>query len=248
MRQETRFFPIPFLTLIFLALFHSFAWGSSNIQIPLTYSQPLFHDFSKQAGLAISYFPLAPAEPLGITGFDIGGEVTLANIDQDKDFWKLITENNDPPNLLPLPKIHVQKGLPFGIDVGVVYSKVPNSNISLIGGEIKWAFLRGNLLFPALAIRGSYTTLLGVNDLDMSTYGVDLSISKGISFITPYAGIGEVWIESKPNTSLVSLSTENISLTKGFVGVKMSLTVINFVAEADFSTIPLYSARLNIGF
>jgi hypothetical protein len=248
MRQMARFFPIPLLTLIFLALFHPNVWGSSDIQIPPTYSQSQFHDFSKQGGLAISYFPLAPAEPLGITGFDIGGEVTLANIDQNESFWKDIAKDNDPPDLLILPKIHVQKGIPFGIDLGIVYSKVPNSNISMIGGEIKWAFIGGNLVFPALALRGSYTTLLGVDDLGMSTYGVDLSISKGISFITPYAGIGEVWIDSKPKSSLVSLSTENISLTKGFVGVKLSLFVVNFVAEADFSTIPVYSARLNFGF
>jgi hypothetical protein len=190
---------------------------------------------------------LAPAEPLGITGFDIGGEVTLADIDQNKDFWKQVMNPGEtPPSILPLAKVHAQKGLPFGFDVGVVYSQVPSSNISLIGGEVKWAFLRGNLLMPALAIRGSYTSLLGVSHLDMSTYGVDLSISKGFTFVTPYAGIGEVWIRSK--TDVATLSTENISSTKGFVGIKMTLLLVNFVAQADFSTIPLYSARLNFGF
>jgi hypothetical protein len=240
-------FILIFASIVFIS---GSAWGGSDDIVvptdPAKYLQSNFRDFSKEAGLAISYLPLAPAEPLGITGFDIGGEITLADIDQNKAYWTGITSDNSPPSLVPLAKIHVQKGLPFGFDVGIIYSQVPSSNISLIGGEVKWAFLRGNLLMPALAIRGSYTTLLGVSNLDINTYGVDLSISKGFTFITPYAGIGEVWIQSKPQNTF--LTEESLSLTKGFVGIKITLLLVNFVAQADFSTIPLYSARLNIGF
>ena len=35
---------------------------------------------------------------------------------------------------------------------------------------------------PAVALRGSYTKLLGVSDMDLNTYGLDLSASKGIAF------------------------------------------------------------------
>jgi len=239
-----------YLFVFALILLHHPAWAGSNDLVfppPANYTDDLFHNFSKQAGLAISYIPMGTAEPLGITGFDVGGEITLASIDSNQAFWTEVTRNNTPPNYLPLAKIHADKGLPLGIDVGVVYSQVPNSNISLIGGDIKWAFLRGNLVMPALAVRASYTDLLGVSHLGMSTFGVDLSISKGFGFITPYAGIGEVWIQSRPENA-PGLSAQQINLTKGFVGVKIALFIVNFVGEADFSSIPLYSARLNVGF
>jgi hypothetical protein len=209
--------------------------------------QQEFDDFSEEVGLAVSYLPLAPAEPLGILGFDVGIEVTAVNIKQNSSYWKAIAPG--APSQLPLPKIHVQKGLPFGIDVGAVYARVPSSNIEMIGGEIKWAFIRGNTLLPAVAVRGSYTRLLGVTNLEVETAGADISISKGFLFITPYIGYGQVWIKSRTvDLPLLNLES-NTTLPKPFIGVKISpLPIINIVAEADFSTITLYTVRLNIGF
>lgn len=240
-----------FLWMIF-ALFLSIQIApalAADLDVDLTrnlLSQKEFKDFSEEAGLALSYLPLSPAESLGILGFDIGAEVTAANIREDRSHWTKVTE--DPPSQIILPKLHVQKGLPFGFDIGAVYSKVPQSNVSMVGGELKWAFISGNAVFPAVAIRGSYTKLLGVDDLDLETVGADLSISKGLAFVTPYAGIGQVWIRSREKVNNLDLEKENISLTKGFIGVKISLLIINFVAEADFSKIPMYTGRINVGF
>jgi len=207
-----------------------------------------FEDFSEEIGLAVSYLPLAPAEPLGMLGFDVGIEITAINIKQDSPYWTAISPN--VPSQLPLPKIHANKGLPFGIDVGAVYARVPSSNIEMVGGSLKWAFIRGNTLMPAIAVRGSYTKLLGIDNLELETAGADISISKGFLFITPYVGYGQVWIKSKIVNLPIPINLEsNTTLPKPFVGVKISpLPVINIVAEADFSKITLYTLRLNIGF
>ncbi len=238
------------LTLILLLLtWTPNSWADKNdLRFINPISQEEFKNLSKQAGTAISYTPLAPAAPLGLLGFDIGVEVTAVNINEKADFWKNLTANGNPPDYLLLPKIHAQKGLPLGLDVGVVYSKLPQSNISLIGGEVKWALLSGSAVTPAVAIRGDYTRLLGVSDLELQTYGVDLSVSKGIAFLTPYAGIGELWINSQETSDLVSLNKENLNQTKGFVGIKAKFFILSVVAEADFATIPSYSLRTNISF
>ncbi len=215
-----------------------------DISIPPGYAQSQFHDVSEQLGLAIAYLPLAPAEPLGLLGFDLGVEITAVKIDHNDLFWKAI--NPDLPGYLGFPKLHVQKGLPFGIDVGLVYTNLPSSNIGMFGGEVKWAILKGTLATPALAVRGSYTKLTGVDTLDLSTYGADVSVSKGIAFITPYLGVGEVWIKS--STDAVPLQDESISATRTFVGVKLSLLVLSFAAEADFSKVPSYTFRASLSF
>jgi hypothetical protein len=208
--------------------------------------QKEFDDLSRQVGLAISYTPLAPAAPLGLLGFDVGVEATAVHIDAKKQFW-IDAVGKKPPSYILFPKIHAQKGLPLGFDVGMTYAKAPGSNIGLVGGELKWAVLKGTLVTPAVAIRGDYTKLVGVNDLDLNVYGADISISKGFAFITPYAGIGEVWISSK-ETSVIDLKQANLNETKGFLGVKFSFFVVSFVAEADFSKVPSYSGRLNVSF
>mgnify|MGYP001596566520 FL=1 len=208
--------------------------------------QQNFKDLSKEIGFGLSYFPMAPAEPLGILGFDIGVEVTALDINEDKPYWK---QMGDFPGMLPIPRLHLQKGLPFGIDVGAIYSSIPSTNISLWGGEVKWAFLKGSIATPAVALRGTYTKLNGVNNLDLNTMGYDISISKGFTILTPYAGVGQVKIDSDPkNIPLNPLTKESITETKYFAGLRVSLGLINMVAEADFAEVPAYSLKLGVGF
>jgi hypothetical protein len=209
-------------------------------------AQGEFRDFTEEAGLMISYLPLSPAEPLGILGFDAGLETTFVDIHNDQSYWANATDS-DPPSVILIPKLHVQKGLPFGIDVGAVYSKISQLNLSLAGAEIKWAAIAGNAALPAVALRGSYTKLMGVDDLDIETYGADVSVSKGFAFITPYAGVGQTWVRSSENSSLV-LEDEQVSLSRAFAGVKITFLVVNLVAEAHFSKVPLYTARVNLAF
>ncbi len=223
---------------------------SNDIKLSSSYTQANFDDLSRQVGLAISYTPLAPAAPLGLLGFDIGVEATAVQIDEKENFWIDAVGGKKPSSFLFIPKIHAQKGLPLGFDVGLFYGKAQRSNIGLMGGELKWAILKGTLVTPAVAIRGNYTELVGVNDIDMKVYGADVSVSKGFAFITPYAGIGQVWISSQEKSGLITPNFKKASLneTKGFLGVKLSFFVISVVAEADFSKVPSYSGRLNLSF
>ncbi len=240
-----------FLAVLVLISTSSITFAAGNdIILTTSYPPSEFKDLSETLGLLISYKPLAPAEPLGILGFDVGVEVTAVDVDQNKQFLKDATQDTNPPSYFVFPKLHAQKGLPFGIDVGVVYAKVQGSNISLIGGEVKWAILKGTVATPAIAVRGSYTSLMGVSDLDLSTYGIDLSASKGFAFLTPYVGVGQVWIQSEvnvPGPPGLNLS-ENLSRTKGFAGLKVKLLLLSLVAEAEISKVPSYTFRANVSF
>jgi hypothetical protein len=215
-------------------------------------SQDDFKNLSRDLGLAISYMPLAPAEPLGgvLPGFDIGVEVTGVSIDKNASYFKnAVTNPSDLPSTIPEAKAHVQVGLPVvPIDLGIVYGTAPDTDVKLIGYELKWAILKGSTVSPAVAIRGAYTKLSGVDVLDISTKSLDVSISKGFTMLTPYAGIGEVWITSEAKNVPISLKKEDIAETKGFVGLKLGLGLVNFVAEADFAAVNAYSLRMNLHF
>jgi hypothetical protein len=117
----------------------------------------------------------------------------------------------------------------------------------LIGAELKWAFNKGSLAIPALALRGFYTKLLGVEQLNFQTEGVDLSISKGLPFLTPYGGIGGVFVQSEEKLPILDLKKENISLFKGFVGLRLSLALFKITAEVDFAKINSYSLKVSFG-
>lgn len=215
--------------------------------------QSSFKSLSKEAGAALGYRNMAPAAPLGITGFDIGAEIAAVSINQDSSYWKSAF-GDDAPSYLIIPKIRARKGLPFGIDVGAMYSYVPDSNIKLYGAELSKAILEGTMATPAVGVRATYTKLAGVDDLKLQTYGIDASISKGFLFITPYAGAGMLWInsEAKGNLKAIvapSLTKENISVPRVFGGLVITpFPLLGITAEAEYAVRPIYSLKVAISF
>ena len=192
--------------------------------------QSNFRLLSEDLGAALSYKAVIPAEPLGLTGFDISLEGSSTKLEH-ADLLKLAT-GGDSGSTLVVPKLHAHKGLPLGIDVGAFYSAIPNSNIKLWGAELRYALLKGGVAMPALALRGSYSTLQGVSQLDFNTKGVDLSISKGFTLLTPYAGIGKVWVNSTP-VGVPPLVKEDFSYSKVFAGVNLNFGLVNIAVETD---------------
>jgi hypothetical protein len=190
-----------------------------------------FRAFSEDLGAAVSYKPLIPAESLGITGFDIGLSATATKF-RNSEIWKKAAANSNVPSYLIIPSLRAHKGLPFDIDIGASLTMVPSSNIRLLGGELRWAVLPGSLLIPAIALRASYTSMSGVDQLAMNTMGLDASISKGFAFFTPYAGIGTVRVSSKPRNVPV-LQKERFDRTKVFVGSNLNFGLLNLALEAD---------------
>ncbi len=216
-----------------------------------------FKDLSKEAGAALGYRNMAPAAPLGITGFDIGVEASAISINKSSNYWKSAF-GDDAPSYLIIPKIRARKGLPFGIDIGAMYSYVPSSNVKLYGAELSKSILDGTMATPAVGVRATYTKLAGVSDLGLQTYGVDASISKGFLFITPYAGAGMMWINSEAKGNLQTLATasplgplkeETISVPRVFGGLKISpFPLLGITAEAEYAARPIYSLKVALSF
>ncbi len=220
--------------------------AGNDIDLSGISNQRTFDTLVDQFGAVIAYNPVAPAEPLGITGFELG--LSVSAYDLDGDLWDQAVSDNDAPSLLPVPRLVARKGLPLGFDVGASYVRVPSSNITVVGGELRKALLDGGALTPALSVMGHYSKLSGVDDLRLSSYGVDLSISKGFAMLTPYAGIGQVWYEGRERAGL-GFEARDDSQTRGYLGLRLGLLpLLSVTAQADFAEIDSYSLRLNLGF
>ncbi|HEY5513897.1 MAG TPA: hypothetical protein VIK40_09670, partial [Geomonas sp.] len=78
------------------------------------------------------------------------------------------------------------------------------------------------------------------------------SISKGILFLTPYAGAGALWVNSKAKGNLQAssgLSTESIWQPRVFAGIKISpLPLFGITAEAEYEVRPIYSLKAALSF
>lgn len=194
-------------------------------------NQSEFRKLSEDVAAAVSYKPMIPSEPLNLVGFDIGVSATATEL-RNRDVYIKAASGSDIPNAVPQVALRAHKGLPFGIDIGAAVATLPGTNVRSLGGELRWAFIEGGTVTPSVAARLGVSSMSGVDQMDLRTTSVDLSISKGFLNFTPYAGIGRVQAKATPN-GVATLKSESFGMTKVFVGANINVLVMDLVIEAD---------------
>lgn len=190
-----------------------------------------FRTVSEDLGAAVSYKPIAPTEPLGITGFDLGIEMTGTDISRSAAALRKAGASDSSMDTLMTSRVHLHKGLPLGFDIAAYMGNVSVINVNLVGAELRYALLDGGVATPAVGLRGSYTNMNGASQLALSTRSLDISISKGFALLTPYAGIGQVWVDSSPGAG--TLGKESFAMGKMFAGLNVNMGLLNLAFEAD---------------
>lgn len=240
------------IMVVFLLLW-ALPVAASDVSFDRTYTQQNFRDFSEEIGSVLLYRSIGPAVSLGITGFNLGVEIMASDISENKDFWKKAVSDGNPPSYLVNSRISFTKGLPLDFDVGVVLGRILDPDIPYFGGEVRYAIVKDRALIPGVAIRGSYSQTFNVDQLDLRTYGLDLSVSKGFGVgikIIPYAGLGASWVSSKAShlTSGLTLDKEEFYKTHGFLGARLEVGLVAITAEVDYGVIPSYNLQVGIAF
>lgn len=173
-------------------------------------AQAQFKDLMIELGQITAPVFLAPAETLGLNGFAFELEGTVAPISSDQGFWRNAAEGGVELNtneIIFLPRLHLRKGLPFSFEVGSQLSYLPESELFMLGAELKWAFNEGFYYVPDFAVRFSINHTIGTKDFELSTGGADISISKafgifGMLSLTPYAGYNLLFIHASSHVVL----------------------------------------------
>jgi hypothetical protein len=193
-------------------------------------TQSEFRDFSQDVGAAASYKGLVPAESMGITGFDVSIAAGATDLSY-RGVLQKAAAGGSIPSAVPTVSLRAIKGLPFNVDVGVSLTRLTGTGVQAVGGEVRWAFIEGGTVTPAMAARLALSNLSGVSQLKLRTQSLDISTSKGFGPLTPYGGVGVVRVKaSAPGTTLAS---EGSSLTKVFAGVNVAFTPMAVGFEID---------------
>ncbi|WP_277657007.1 hypothetical protein [Seleniivibrio woodruffii] len=193
---------------------------AGDFQLMPTLTQSQFSSLIKDIGLAVTPTPNGPAETLGVLGFDVAVETQLTTIDNKSDKWENSWDNADPNNTIWANRVHVQKGLPFGFDIGASITKGANMDFTAYTIEGKYAILEGSVLTPAISAKLAYTKVTGLEDVNLQTGLAGLYISKGFLILTPYAGIEDVYTIASEDGDL-SLDDESANAIRGMVGLQV---------------------------
>lgn len=193
-----------------------------------TLAQGEFRRMSEDLGAAFSYKGVTPATPLGLTGFDIGVEVTTTRMENSSIFR--LAGAGDPSDLV-IPKLHAHKGLWGGFDIGAFVGGASDVDATLYGAELRYAILDDGIAMPAVGVRLSGSRAMGLGSLRIATAALDLMVSKKFAVITPYAGAGTVRVQSSVRGS--ALGEESFNKSRVFAGVNLNLLAANLALEAE---------------
>jgi hypothetical protein len=239
--------------LIVVALAAGPLEAQSDIDFDANLSPEQFTLFSRLVAQSIYPTPVEPARARGILGFDIGIAATAVPVDPNAAYWQRSTGDDDftVSDHLVVPRLVVSKGFSL-FTVSGTYAKVQGTNIDVVGGSLDIPIVSGGLVKPAIALRGAYSQLRGVEDLELKTYGAELFVSKGFGPVTPYAAIGKMTSDAEgitrdPTVLPVEPFRDESRMTRITVGVKVSLLVPKLVVEATQAEERSYAAKISFG-
>ncbi len=224
-----------------------------DAQCDFTCAQSQFEDLMVELGQITAPVFLSPAETLGLNGFAIGFEGSIAPISKDEAFWTDATEGN-PGSVLFIPHIHVRKGIPFSFEIGTQLSMIPNSELFMVGAELKWALNEGFHYIPDLAVRIAINHVIGGKEFELTSGGWDVSISKafgvaGMLALTPYAGYNMMFVHASSHVMLADVDGDDVfenyvfsevnwqdnMFHRFFVGLRLTTFIFQVVAEGTFT-------------
>src|SRR5260370_4031669 len=128
-----------------------------------------FAKFSRVVGQGIFATPVQPARRSGVLGFDIGLAATAMKIDKSAPFWANSVAANSSfvrGNYAAVPRIVASKGFSFAT-ISASYAQFSSSGVKTYGGALDIPIIRGTLVTPEIAVRGSYATISGVDALKL---------------------------------------------------------------------------------
>lgn len=146
-----------------------------------------------------------------------------------------------------VPRLVVSKGLSL-ITVAGSYAKIPDTDIEVWGASIDIPIIDGGLIKPTLALRGTYATITGLEDIyDQKVYGAELFLGKGFGPVTPYGAIGRMRSDASGTITQDFILEDKADITRTTLGIRLSLGVPKLVIEATQAEERSYSAKVSLG-
>lgn len=220
-----------------------------------------FRSFAQELGLATASYALQPAETLGLNGFALSINYASTSLNHNEDYWKKGHIWGEPNRSMPFVALQLRKGLPFSLEVGATVGLIPDSEITVLGGEIKYAIHEDTMWpVPDFAVRVWGNAMVGHRDLSLYNVGLDAIVSMpfgigGAVQLTPIVGYSLQAIFSKtglidaspgdptPSQSIIggpTISSEFVFdidhtlVHRMFAGLQLSIAVVDLKFQASF--------------
>jgi hypothetical protein len=174
-----------------------------------------FRDFARDLGLIFTPKLATSPETLGQAGFAFQIDQSVSLIDNNSDYWRAGSVSGEPSGSIQSTAFRFRKGLPFSFELGGAYTAMWKSELMAVGTELRWAPTEDMLWpVPDLAFRGYVNSVLGDQQLNLTTAGFDVVVGVPIGVgnvmnISPYAGYNAAVVIS--SSRLIDATPEDLT-------------------------------------
>jgi hypothetical protein len=162
-----------------------------------------FRSLSSELGTIMAPKVVDPADSLGLSGFAVSADVSVNTLSRSQPYWDAPTRGR-ADGAAPSIQVMGRKGLWPGLEVGAGATHLFDSQMWALAGYGKISIHEGfhHLPIPSIAVRASFSRLLGAKDFNMTTAAPAITVSHlfglGKTFsLTPYLGYEALVILSR---------------------------------------------------
>jgi hypothetical protein len=235
-------------------------WRECSFQLDPHLTQNSWREFTKEAGLVVSFRPLTDAKPMGVRKFEVSLLKWSTGIDERKDAWNDTFVHPDSSHWLvggprlAFPGITARMGITKKLDVGIYITKNPGANYGFYGAQVQYSLFNNDKLKWNTAVRGSFIKMYGPEDLDLNVYTAELVTSKEFVVnekwltLSPYAVVSTYLSASHEKSEVVNLKNERVVGIQGGVGVLAKIAFARLAVEYNQATVSTVSVKIGARF
>jgi hypothetical protein len=232
-------------------------WSDCAIQLDPSLTQGAWRQFTREAGLAAYFRPLADAQPLGAGNFEVSLLRWETGIDDADSAWNDTFVHPSADHWLmegarlPFPGVMVRAGVTDRMDLSVYATSNPNANYGFYGGQAQYNLVHDDDRNWAVSARAGFVSLFGPEDVDLTIFGTDLVASRTYTAtrrlsVSPYGGVSTYLSRSHEKSAAVNLDDENVAGLRAMVGAVTRVSVATIAFE--YSVAEVRSRSFKVGF
>ncbi len=203
-----------------------------NVPVDPALADEAFTVVVNQIGAAIANKPIAPADTLGLNGFDLGLSSTVAFVDAhdvsptQPSPWSRVDPTGDPAPVLWIPWVHVRKGLPLSLEMGGNLGYLAFTHQAAVGGYLRWGLFEGFMPAPDISIQVGYAGYVGNDELELGVMDLSATVGYALPFgsivgihqarFSPYLTLASHRIHAAPRLTDEQQADIGISEVSGF--------------------------------
>jgi len=212
-----------------------------------------FKEFAAELGSVLRFRQLGDTTTLGKGNVDISVQFTSTPVGDAKGAWNNTMSHPAADHWLgesiSLPRIVARFGVSDRVDVGAWGGLSPGSNYGLVGADTKIALVRQGADRPvSVSIRPSITSLLGPSEVWAGNASIDVSVSRALGALSPYAGVATTASLAVERAEDVDLDPATAAGSLAYAGLSYRWRAFVLSAEVEKGTLVSYAFRIGTRF